>query len=257
MIEILALFRTVLELCTQLGRHSGRRLLQPMLTALCVTTVYTAIHVSQEGGFVAGIRAAFLDNESNRTERRRTQEVTVLQGELRQFVAANKLIDQLLQTLLAHAPGASRIQLNVIHNGVTGLTGTGLLRYDLANSVAAPGRTAGPAYSNQPLSDWSDYLPAVMVGRCLFRRVSTLDSASLQARFEALGAVAALVCPAGDIRGKIVGAIFLSWDANDPIPDNATMEALMAEGQHLGGQIAAILDVRGPPPWSIESQSMR
>src|ERR1700761_2189337 len=150
MIELLAVFRTVLELCTHLGRHSGRKLLQPMLTALCITAVYTGIRVSQEGAVLPGLRAAFWDNETSRTERRRSQELAILQGELRQFAAANKLIGQLLQSMLVSAPGASRVQLDVIHNGVTGLTGTGLLRYDLANSVAAPGRTVGNAFSNQP-----------------------------------------------------------------------------------------------------------
>ncbi|OIQ74482.1 hypothetical protein GALL_438680 [mine drainage metagenome] len=87
-----------------------------------------------------------------------------MQTELHQFAAANKLIDQLLETMLVRAGGASRVRLNVIHNGVTGLTGTGLLRYDVTNSVAAPGRLAGAAVTNQPLSDWSDFLPALLAG---------------------------------------------------------------------------------------------
>ena len=254
MIETLALFRMVLDLCIHLGRHSGRRLLQPMLTAICVTWIYAAIHVTQEGGIVPGLRAAFLDNEAARSERRRLEEQTMLQGELRQFVAANKLIDQLLSAMLSRAPGASRVQLNVIHNGVTGLTGTGLLRYDQANSVAAPGRSAGAPFANQPLSDWNDFLPTLLAGECSFHRVPDLRAASMRARFEALGAAAALVCPAGDVQGKIVGAIFIYWDINDPIPDAGTLHVLIGEGKHLGGQIAAILDLRGDlrglPPWS-------
>ncbi|HQT80391.1 MAG TPA: hypothetical protein PLD10_25410 [Rhodopila sp.] len=226
-----------------------------MLTAACVTGVYTAVHMTQEGGIVTGLRVAFLDNDISRSERRRAEEQTVMQSELRQFVTANKLTEQLLRAMLVKAAGASRVQLNVIHNGVTGLTGTGLLRYDLTNSVAAPGRAAGSTVTNQPLSDWNDFLPTLLANECSFHHVDELHSASIQARLQALGGAATLVCPASDVQGRIVGAIFIIWDTNDPVPDAASLRALMTEGQHLGGQIAAILDLRGPPPWPVPAQS--
>ena len=249
MIELLTSFRLLLELFADLGRTSGRRLVQPMLTVACLAAAYTAIHVMQEGNLTAGIRAAFLDNETARSERRRLEEQTTLQTELHQFAAANKLIDQLLETMLVRAGGASRVRLNVIHNGVTGLTGTGLLRYDVTNTVAAPGRLAGAAVTNQPLSDWSDFLPALLAGQCLIHRVADLHAISLRARFEALGATGVLVCPAADVQGKIVGAIFILWDGADAVPEGEALGRLMAAGQHLGGQIAAVLDLQGPPPW--------
>ncbi|HEX2941375.1 MAG TPA: hypothetical protein VHO91_10030 [Rhodopila sp.] len=257
MIEILTLFRTVLGLCLQLGRASGRKLIQPVLTAACVTGVYTGVHVMQERGVVTGLRAAFLDNEFSRSERRRSEERAILQSELRQFVTANRLTEQLLRAMLARASGASRVQLDVIHNGVTGLTGTGLLRYDLTDSIARPGRAAGNAVTNQPLSDWIDFLPSLLADKCSFHHVDALRSAAIQARLQALGAIATLVCPAGDVQGRVVGAIFVIWDTNDPVPDAVSLRALMAEGQHLGGQIAAILDLRGPPPWPDEALSGR
>lgn len=249
MIELIALFRVLLELFVHLGRTSGRKLLQPMLTAACLTGAYTAIHVSREGGVIAGVRAAFLDNESVKIERRRLEEQGILQLELRQFAAANKLIDQLLETMLARATGASRVRLNVIHNGVSGLTGTGLLRYDATNGVAAPGRFAGATETNQPLSDWSDFLPPLLAGQCSFHRIGELHGVSIRARLQSLGATSVLVCPAADVQGRTVGAIFVIWDGNDTAPEGDDLHRLMAAGQHLGGQIAAVLDLQGPPPW--------
>jgi hypothetical protein len=249
MIEVLALFRVLLELFADFGRSSGRKLVQPMLTAACLIGAYTAIHVTKEGSLTAGVRVAFLDSESTKSERRRSEEQTMLQTELRQFSAANKLIDQLLESMLTRAGGASRVRLNVIHNGVTGLTGTGLLRYDVTNSVASAGRLAGSAVSNQPLSDWSDFLPVLLSGQCSFHHIAGLHSVSLRARFDTFGATSVLVCPAADVQGKTVGAIFIFWDGNDPIPDGEDMRRLMAAGQHLGAQIAAVLDLQGPPPW--------
>jgi hypothetical protein len=173
----------------------------------------------------------------------------VLQAELRQFAAANKLIDQLLQSMLERATGAARARLNVIHNGVTGLTGTGLLRYDVTNAAAAPGRLAGPAITNQPLSEWSDFLSSLISGQCSFHRVADLRAAALRARFEASGATSLLVCPAADIQGRILGAVFILWDGADTPPTGSDLRALMAAEQHMGAQIAAVLDLQGPPPW--------
>jgi hypothetical protein len=248
MLDIIAAFQAVLEIILALGRLSGRKLLQPMLTAICLTGAYTAVHVGQEGSLVAGFRTAFLDGETARLARHRIEAQATLQEELRQFVAANKLINQILESIMLRAPGASRASLSVIHNGVTGMTGVGLLRYDDTNGVAAPGRLAATVVTNQPLSDWSDFLPDLLAGDCTFRRTSELRGLSLRARLESYGVTSLLVCPAADVQGKTVGAIFVMWDAHDQLPDASQIQTLLEAGQHLGSQIAAVLDLRGPSP---------
>jgi hypothetical protein len=248
MIEFFAAVQAFLGVIIQLGRLSGRRLVQPVLTAVCLTGAYTAIHVGQEGSLADGVRSAFLENESSRLERHRHDDVTAMQMELRQFAAANKLINQILETTLSRASGASRVRLSVIHNGVTGVTGTGLLRYDVTNSVAAPGRSTGTAITNQPLSDWSDFLPTLLQGDCSFHRVDDLLSLPMRARNEAFGISSMLVCPAADVEGKTVGAIFVTWDGNDQPPEPQRLKELMAFSKHQGAQIAAILDLRAASP---------
>lgn len=243
--ELLALFREVYDLCACLGRRTGQRVFQPMLTALFVTLAYASIHVTQEGSLNEGIRAAFLDNETTRAERRRLEEQTTMQAELRQFAAANKLIDQLLVSLLDKAHGASRIRLNVIHNGVSGLTGVGLLRYDATNSVAAPGRLAGAPVVNQPLSEWNDFLPGLIAGQCVMLPIDDMQSVSLRARFAGFGATHVMACPAADVQGKMLGAILIFWDGAEPVPEGADLHRLMSEGLRLGSQVAAVLDLRG------------
>jgi len=249
MFKLLTMFMALLGMFIEFGRTSGRKLIQPMLMAACLTGTYAVIHVSEEGSVAAGLRAAFLDSETDRLERRRIQEQALMQAELKQFSAASRLIDQLLETMLERAAGSSRVRLNVIHNGVTGLTGTGLLRYDVTNTATAPGRLAGPAVVNQPLSDWSDFLPSLIAGQCSFHRVAELHALALRARFESFGAANLLACPAGDVQGKTVGAVFVLWDGNDPVPAGAELKALTVSGQHIGAQIAAVLDLQGPPPW--------
>ncbi|HVY16154.1 MAG TPA: hypothetical protein VHB27_13095 [Rhodopila sp.] len=248
MIDIIALLEALFSLIRTIGRLSGRKLSQPMLTAICLTFAYTAVHVGQEGSFLAGVRTAFLDNETARQDHRRIEEQATLQQELRQFVASNKVINQILESIMLHAPGASRASLSVIHNGVTGMTGSGLLRYDDTNSVAAPGRMPALVVTNQPLSDWSDLLPNLLTGDCTFRRTIDLRSSALRTRFDTYGVTSVLVCPAADVQNRIVGAIFVTWDAHDDVPDAEQVRSLMEAGHHQGAQIAAVLDLRGPSP---------
>jgi len=246
MFDMSSWFQLVLEIILDVCRLSGRRLAQPLLTAVCLTGAYTAIHVTQEKSVYAGLRSAFFDSEADRQERRRIEDQATLQVELRQFVAANKLINQLLETVMVHAPGASRVSLGVIHNGVTGINGAGLLRYDDTNSVAAQGRLGIPVVTNQPLSDWGDVLPALMAGECAFHPTRDLQGTSLRTRFESYGVAKLLVCPASDVQGKMVGAIFVMWDAVDPPSATLDIKALMQTAKHQGAQIATALDLRGP-----------
>jgi hypothetical protein len=132
---------------------------------------------------------------------------------------------------------------------VTGLTGTGLLRYDVTNTATAAGRVPGPGVVNQPLSEWSDFLAVLLLGQCSFHRVPELHAVALRAQFESFGAGSVLVCPAADVQGKIVGAVFILWDGADPVPGAADLKALMVTELHLGAQVAAVLDLRGSPPW--------
>ena len=184
MFKLLAMFQGFLALFVELGRTSARKILPPLLLAACVTCAYALFQVSREGSFLGGLKAAFLDSDTDRAERHRIEMQALMQAELRQFAAANKLIDQLLQTMLDRAPGASRVRLAVIHNGVTGLTGTGLLRYDITNTATAAGRLPGQAGINQPLSEWSDFLPVLLSGQCSFHRVTDLHALALRARFK-------------------------------------------------------------------------
>jgi hypothetical protein len=248
MLDVLAVARLLLQLSLEAYRLYRRNLMQPLMTAICLTGAYAALHVTQEGSFSNGLRSAFFDNDASRAERHRSDLQALLQAELHQFAEANKLIDQHLETLLMRG-NASRVQLDVIHNGVTGLTGTGLLRYDVTNSVGAPGRSTGSSVQNQPLSDWSEFLPSLLTGQCVMLRIAEMHSAALRARFETFGATSVMICPAADVEGKAVGALFTFWDNTDQPPQGAAQHDLMDGGRHVGAQIAAVLDLRGPPPW--------
>ena len=71
MLEFLSVARLTLDLCVAAFRLYRRNLVQPLMTAICLTGAYAAVHVSQEGSFSTGLRSAFLDNDTSRSERHR------------------------------------------------------------------------------------------------------------------------------------------------------------------------------------------
>jgi hypothetical protein len=255
MLDYVTVLQFLLAVFRGLGRSSRQQLTQPLVTVGFLIAAYAAIHIGQEGSVGLGLRAAFVDNDASRLERSRLDRQLVLQTELKQFAAANALISQHLEFLLAHAAGASRVRMSVIHNGVTGLTGTSLLRYDVTNIVAAPGRALGPSVQNAPLSDLADFLPAMLAGQCALHHVSELRAGPMLVGLMSLGVSAVVACPAADVQGKLVGALLMSWDGGAAPPGGAELLSLMDIGHHIGAQIAAVLDLEGPPPWPTPGET--
>ena len=246
MITLLEALELILDVIIRVIVAGKRHLTQPLLTSVLLMVVYVVLQIGHEGDLREGLRAAFWDSQEEQDERHRRGAEAALQAELHQLANANRLIDQQLGTILTRA-GASRVRLDVIHNGVTGVTGMGMLRYDVTNSVAAPGRAPGEPLQNQPLSDWSDVLPMLLADQCIYSAIADLRSSSLKARFESFGASSVLICPSADVEGRAVGAVLIFWDVGDTVPQGDDMLSLMTFARHVGGEIATVLDLRGWP----------
>lgn len=253
MLEILRTVRVVLELLVNLGQPIRALLIQPLVTVAMLVFLYAGWHVRDEGSIGAGLRVAFVDTRAFRAEHLREMESTLLQAELRQTAETDKLINQLLTALLDRAPTAARVRLAVVHNGVTGLTGMALLRVDMTNAVASPGHSVGAMTLNQPLSDWNAFLPVLLAGNCRMGSASAEASLVARARLDALGADAFLVCPVTDVQGRMLGAVFMTWDLRDAPPAGQELQALMGFTRNICIQIAAALDLRGHLPWPLGS----
>jgi hypothetical protein len=157
------------------------------------------------------------------------------QPEVRHMIAKNRLIDQLLKTILGLSSGAARVRLTLIRNG------TEPLRYDVANSIALRGRWLGPARQNQPLSDWKGFLPALLTGQCVLHRIPEVRMAAPAFGFPSSRPSRALVCPVAGADGNLLGAIFTVWDGAAQPPEHTPLRSLMAAGKHVATQIAAVL----------------
>jgi hypothetical protein len=247
MSEIIRFVRAILNLLGNLGQPIGV-LLQPLLTVAMLLFLYAGWHVRDEGGLLAGLRVAFVDTRAFQADRLHELETAILQRELHRSAVTDKLIDQFMTALLQRAPFAARVRLGVVHNGITGLTGTALLRVDITNGVASAGHAAGTFTVNQPLSEWNDFLPTLLAGKCAFQRYGDDLSVTLRARLVALGAGSFLACPVIDIEGRVLGATVVTWDERDPPPIGEDLRSLMEFARSICVQIAAALDLRGRLP---------
>lgn len=171
LLDILHLVGSVLDLLLNLVQPFRPIVVQPLVTVTMLMFLYAGWHVRDEGSVAAGLEVAFVDTSSFRAEHLRELEGALLRTELRQASQTDRLIDELPSAVLPEAPGAARARLDVIHNGVTGVTGTAPLRYAVTNSIAAGGHSAGELMTNQALSDWSGFLPSLVADRCQIRTV--------------------------------------------------------------------------------------
>jgi hypothetical protein len=168
------------------------------------------------------------------------------QNEPNTTVAANRLIEQLMRTLLRQSPGITRVRLAVIHGGLAGPMPAGPPRYDVTNGVAARGRLIGPLAPDRPLSDWNDFLPALLAGLCALYRVPAAGSPALSSGLVSSCATSVLVCPATGPAGDLMGAVIVMWDGNNQPPEPVALRRLMDAGRHVATQAAAVLDLCGP-----------
>ena len=246
-VEILRLLNTLLAILGNWRQPILTLVLQPLITVAVLLCLYAGWHVRDEGSLAKGLRVAFVDTRANREAEEQRIVAALLQAELQQYARAGKLIDQSLTKLLLQSAGASRIRLGVIHNGVSGLTGVNLLRYDVINAVALAGRAPGELVVNEPLTTWGEFLPSLLAGKCQLQTLSDVRNYALQARLENLGASSLLSCPVTDLEGKLLGALFTNWDAADKPPSGAQLQAVIEADQRTAGQIASVLTLRGRP----------
>jgi hypothetical protein len=159
------------------------------------------------------------------------------QIELGQAEAANRLIERLMKTVLDLAPGAARLRLTRLRDGAVWPA------YDVTHSVAARGRWIGAMQRNQPLSDWRDFLPALLAGQCVLHRIAEVRSAAPAFGFPSARPSRVLVCPVTSADGPLLGAVFIVWDGDAKPPERAALRALKATARQLATQIAAVLDL--------------
>jgi len=248
-------FNAILDVFRNMRQPLARHLLQPLLTACVLTVLYAGYHIVHQSSIVDGLRVAFVETDADRASRIRDREDATMQAELHHVAMADQAIDKLLADIVGSDPSIARARLDVIHNGVHGMTGLGLLRYDLTNSIAGAGHAPGAMFENQPLSEWSQFLPDLLDGKCGLIGLDGMHGSLARARLEALNVGTLLFCPVTDQQGRLLGAVLAQWDTGTRLPEAEAMDQLIARMKKAGLQIAAVLGLRGTSEGDGESPS--
>lgn len=244
--DAIDLFKALALAIAGMGVMVRAAVLNAVVLMVFLGFAYSAFFIIREGGVFIGLRAAFVDSTASNAAREAQIKADDMQAELRHVAASDLLIQDGLREILVRAPNAARARVAVFHNGIYGLTGLGMLRFDITHAEASDGVFAGDAVSNAPLSELRDVLPALMEGHCILTDAApdVLRPLAHASRLTSIRHI--LSCPAMDVHRRIIGAVFVSWDT-DTVPTGATLEGVIRATMTTASQIAALYNARTSP----------
>lgn len=225
-------------------------LLQAVITIFIFGVFYLGFYVVREEGFIKGFDAAFFQSTAYRDLAHRNSEQTssIMQMELRVAAATDALIEGLMAEFIRIHTGVARQRLAVFHNGVVGLSGMAIIKADVLNVKAAPGRSVGEFTRNSPISEWSDMMPAILQHSCYFSATKDRPIGPPRSQLEALGVGYMVACPVVDVKNRVLGILFTDYDGQDhpAVPDTPEeQKAIIPDFRAMTSQIASAWSVRG------------
>lgn len=227
--DILAILRLLAE---KMPLSFWKAFVQPVLTVLVFFVAGFGLMSWREGSASAAIKELFINKHTP----------DQMQMELMQASIQDELIKGIMSDVLAKSVNAARIRLAVIHNGTVSLAGATMLRYDITHSIAREGFSSGSLHVNSPLSNWS-YL-ADMRGRTCVNNGPDKWSSTERAILAEMGADYRLICPVIDPKGRLLGALYLTWQngtAHPPADDIVSLSSvMMASGQQIAVALAIV-----------------
>ncbi len=150
--------------------------------------------------------------------------LTEQQITLERYTNASIHIDAVLKRALSQIPTAARIRVAFIHIAPNTLD---LLRFDITNAATNTGHPIGELTADHSISEWSAYFSTLLNDQCV--DVNSIQTSTIsQERLKSLEIRRFLACPIFNNHRQFLGAVFVSWDINDPDPSNmADVEAIV------------------------------
>jgi hypothetical protein len=254
-VETMTFMKALIDLVSINGmifKRMGQMLLQPLLTVAIGMMVYGGWFVIREDSISVGLHAAFVSNSGDKPG-----ELAIIQAEISRTAEANRVIDQILTSALANIPGAARIRLAVIHNGIAGVTGLSMLRSDITNAIARPGRATGDLSVNLPMGSLATFSPSMLDGSCWLNNTNNLSFNPGREHLERVGVKTFLACPVKDPNGLLLGEIALHWDSGDTVPVGADMERVTNDLKVVTDRVGGIITLRSNPLTRSQNQESK
>lgn len=221
---------------------------QPVLTVVFLLGgIVLVSNFAREGSAFEELRIAFFGNTLDVLAKRTAAELAITQAQIGQDANANRVIDQLLTSALARAPTGARLRLAVIHNGIAGVTGMSMLRADITNAIARPGRATGDLSINLPMGSLATFSASMLDGSCWLSDTDKLSFNPGREHLERIGVKAFLACPVKDPNNLLLGEIAMHWDRGDPVPVGDEMAEVTKSLKTTADQLGAIISLRANP----------
>jgi len=144
--------------------------------------------------------------------------LTEQQLTLERYTDASIRIDNVIKHAIIQIPYAARMRVAFIHIAPNTLD---LLRFDITNATTNPGHPIGELTADHSISEWSAYFSKLLNDQCV--NVNSVQTSTIsQERLKSLGIRRFLACPIFNNHRQFLGAVFVSWDIDDPDPSNTT-----------------------------------
>lgn len=146
---------------------------------------------------------------------------------LSRYKAMTDTINAALSDAMAHDPSLARIRVAFMQKVATA-SNLPNLKWDITNAITRTGHVVGQLRSDLPVSDWSDYFAPMLAHQCSNVNIKAMTSEATLGRIKEMHMRGFIACPIVTGRGELIGAIFGSWDIDDPDPpDMASTEAVL------------------------------
>lgn len=230
-------------------RHVARFIIrwtaQPLLTVgLLLGGISVISHYAHEGSALETLSVVLFGNPLDVLAKRTAIELAITQARIGQDANDNRVKDQLLTKALTLAPTSARIRLAVIHNGVAGVTGMSMLRADITNAIARPGRATGDLSVNLPMGSLATFSSSMLDGSCWLADTASLSYNPGREHLERVGVKSFLACPVKDPNNLLLGEIAMHWDRGDVVPAGDDMTELTRGLKIVADNIGSVISLR-------------
>ncbi len=161
-------------------------------------------------------------------------------GLLLKTVQTDQAVNEVLARLLSETPAAVQARVSIVHNGTVSLAGMHLLHFSTIAALAAPGSEASPMLQNQPLSQWKDFLGALIdKPHCVLKSVGDLTDREWIERMRGRGTETLIACGIFSPRGQFLGSLFTNFARLTDLPTDR--RAILERHQRAAAAIGAAL----------------
>jgi hypothetical protein len=228
--------------------------LATVFLALVVMVVWTGLQ--HEDGFFKGIKVEFLTTREQRARDEAEARRRDLALAVRLEAVSSREISDSIGRLLG-ATGADRVHVTMVHDGTFNLAMSHLMRADIIAAVAEDGIYHADSVVNEPLAEWHDFLPEMVLGEgCKFvatgrgmvpvarRDAPVLTSPALQARMQKADITAFVACKIESPRAEFLGGLFVLYNTTHPPPDS--LAHVLTEMRIAAAAIGAVMVAAHP-----------